>query len=389
MDQSSRQDATTRAREIAPIIAAESDAIERERRLTGTALEALHQARIFRMLLAEEFGGDAVHPAEYVRAVEEISRADGSAGWVVFVANSAALLAAFMEPTAAQLVFGDTRATAAWGPPGAPVAQAVAGGYRVSGRWGFASGCLHASWMGAHCQVREPDGSLRRHASGRPAIRSLMFPAERARIIDDWHVIGLRGTASNSYAVEDLFVPEAFSATREDMRAARTPGRLSSFSQMGLYAVGSAAVALGLARGMLSAFVDLARNKTPRGSAPLAENPVVHMQLAQTEARLAAARAFLVEALEEAYAIAEPTEPLSPAVRARVRLAAIHALDTAAGVGDFAYKAAGTDAIFLGGAFERRFRDIHTVCQQIQARQANFEPLGRVLLGQDPEGVTL
>lgn len=388
MDQSSRQDAPSRAREIAPILAAESDAIERERRLTETTLEALHQARMFRMLLAREFGGDAVHPAHYARAVETIARADGSTGWVVFVANSAALLAAFMDPLAAQRVFGDARATAAWGPPGAPVAQAVPGGYRVSGRWGFASGCLHASWMGAHCQVREPDGSLRRHASGRPLIRSLMFPATEARIIDDWQVIGLRGTASNSYAVEDQFVPEAFSATREDMRAARTRGKLSSFSQMGLYAVGSAAVALGLARGMLDAFIETARTKTPRGNTPLTESPVVHLQLAQSEAKLAAARAFLIEALDVAYAEALPAEPLSLAMRARLRLAAIHALDVASLIGDYAYKSAGTDAIFPG-PFERRFRDIHTVCQQIQARQSNFEPIGRVLLGQEPEGVTL
>ncbi len=389
MNQISRIDVVARARAVAPVIAAQGDAIEQARRLTAPVLDALHDARLFRMLLPRAFGGDEVHPVEYVRAVEEISGQDGSTGWCVFVACSASLLAAYMEPAAAQDVWGGPRATAAWGPPGPPVADAVPGGYRVSGIWSFASGCPHASWMGAHCQVREPDGTLRRHPTGRPLIRSLMFPADRARIIDDWTVIGLRGTASSSYAVEDVFVPEALSATREDLRAVRTPGKLACFSQMGLYSVGCAAVALGLARGMLDAFVDLARSKTPRAVTPLADSPVVLTQLAQTEAKLSACRALLTEALAEAWAVADETEPLGTAPRARVRLAAIHALQTAAEVGDYAYKAAGTDAIFPGRGFDRRFRDLHTVSQQIQARLANFEPLGKVLLGREPEGVIL
>lgn len=389
MDQFSPPDVVARARDVAPVIVAHADAIEREQRFPQPVLDALHETRLFRMLLPRAFGGDEVHPVDYARAVEELSRHDGSVGWCVFVACSASLLAAFMEPASSREVFADPRAAVAWGPPGAPIADAVPGGYRVSGTWHFASGCRHATWMGAHCHVREPDGSLRPHPSGRPLVRSLLFPADRARILDDWTVIGLRGTASSSYTVEDLFIPEEFSATREDMRAVRTPGKLYTFSQMGLYSVGCAAVAIGIARAMLESFVEVARSKTPRGLVPLADSPVVRVQLAQIEARLAAARALLAEALEEAWAITDGTEPLDLAIRARVRLAALHALQTAAETGDYAYKAAGTDAIFLGSPFERRFRDLHTVSQQIQARLANFEPVGQVLLGQEPDGVIL
>ena len=389
MDQFAGPDFSARARSVAPVLAAEADAIERAGRLTQPVLDAMHEAGLFRMLLPRAFGGDEAHPVDYMHAVEQVSGFDGSTGWCLFVACSSSLLAAYMDPEAAREVYADRRATVAWGPPGQPIADAVPGGYRVSGTWSFASGCRHAAWMGAHCQVREPDGALRLHPSGRPLIRSLVFPAERARVFDDWDVIGLRGTASSSYAIEDVFVPEAFSATREDLRAVRTPGKLSSFSQMGLYSVGCAAVALGIARAMLDAFVELARAKAPRGNKKLAENPVVHLQLAQIEARLAASRALLAEALGEAWAIAAPPEPLDLATRAQVRLAAIHALQTAAETGDYAYKAAGTDAIFLGSAFERRFRDLHTVGQQIQARLSNFEPIGRLLLGQEPDGVIL
>ncbi len=378
-----------RARDLAQAIAAAADTIERTRRIPEALLTELHQARLFRMLLPRSVGGDEVEPSIYIEAVGELTRHDGSVGWCASIANSIGLFAPYLDPEPARTVFGDPRATVAWGPPGKPVADAVPGGYRVSGTWHFASGCRHAAWMGAHCQVREPDGTLRLHPSGRPLVRSLLFPADRARIIDDWNVIGLRGTASNSYAVEDLFVPEAFSATREDMRAVRTPGKLYTFSQTGLYSVGSAAVALGIARAMLESFVSIARSKTPRGIAPLAESPVVRVQLAQTEARLSAARALLAEALDEAWVVAAETEPLGLATRARVRLAAIHALQTAAEVGDYAYKAAGTDAIFIGSEFERRFRDLHTVSQQIQARLANFEPVGQVLLGRKPDGPIL
>ena len=138
---------------------------------------------------------------------------------------------------------------------------AVPGGYRVTGRWDFASGCRHASWMGAHCNVVQPDGSLRLNRTGRPTIRTLLFPIEQATLIHTWDVIGLRGTASDSYSVDDLFVPEAFSTTREDPTLRREPGRLYAFTMQGLYAVGVAGVAMGTARAMLDAFKALARDK--------------------------------------------------------------------------------------------------------------------------------
>ena len=382
MNQISRPDPVARARSVAPVIAAASDAIERERRLTPEVLDALHEARMFRMLLARDYGGDELHPADYALAVEEISRHDGSVGWCVFQACSGSLLAAWMDPEGAREVFGEPRATTAWGPPSNPEARAVPGGYRVSGAWHFASGCRHAAWMGAHCRVREADGSLRHDGAGNPVTRALLFPASEAALIDDWRTMGLRGTASDSYVVEDVFVPERRSGTREDMNARRVRGKLFGFSQMGLYAVGSAAVALGLGQALLDGFVALAASgKTPRGTVPLAASPVVHTQLAQTEARIAAARAFLQSALREAWDAADELAPLPAAARARVRLAAIHAIEAAAGAADYAYKAAGADAIFEGNGFERRFRDLHTLTQQIQARLANFEPLGRIMLG--------
>jgi alkylation response protein AidB-like acyl-CoA dehydrogenase len=375
----------SRARNLAGLIAACADTIEDTRRLPRRLLDALHQARLFRMLLPLSIGGDEVAPTAYVEAVEELARHDGSVAWCVSIANSTALIAPYLSPEAAYKIFGPPRAVVAWGPPNEATAQAVPGGYRISGRWGFASGCRHATWMGAHGRVIEPDGSFRLTPSGRPAVLTWLFPVAAARRLDTWDTIGLRGTASDEYEVEDLFVAEEFTATREDPSLRREPGPLYAFPQQTLYSVGIAAVALGIARGMLDAFVALAREKAPRGQVRLADSAVVQSEIAQAEARLGAARAYLLDTLAAVYAACGAAAPIDIPARARVRLAASHAIHSAVSVADFTYRAAGVDAIFVGSDFARRFRDIHTLTQQIQSRVGHFEAIGQILLGSMPE----
>ena len=373
------------ARDLAGLIAAEADAIEHGRRLTPAVLDRLHAARLFRMLYPRSVGGDETEPGAYVLAVEELARADGSVGWCASIANSIGLFAPYLGLDAARRVFGDSRATGAWGPPNECRGIAAPGGYRLTGRWDFASGCRHASWIGAHGAVVEPDGALRLNNFGRPTIRTWLFPAEDATLLDNWNPIGLRGTASESYTVEDLFVPEEMTGTREDPTLRRDPGKLYAFPQQTLYSVGIASVALGIARGMLEAFIELARRKTPRGAGRLADNAVIQAEIARCEARLGAARAYLVDTVRDIYQHADDIAPIDIPERARARLAGSHAVSNAVAVADWAYKAAGVDAIFPGSPFERRFRDIHTVSQQIQSRDAHYETIGQVLLGQPPE----
>ena len=385
MNVQTRPDPVARARELGDAIVAGADEIERTRRIPEPLLGRLHASRLFRMLLPRSAGGDETEPAVYVAGIEELARHDASVAWNVFVANSSALIAPFLEPAANRAIFADPRAIVSWGPPNASRAQAVDGGYRVSGRWDFSSGCRQASWMGAHCNVLEADGSLRLNRFGRPTIRTLLFPASEATLIDTWNTIGLRGTASDSYRVDDLFVSETFSSTREDPTLRRERGPLYAFTMQGLYAAGVAAVALGIARAMLSEFTALASRKVPRGLSRLADSALVQADVARAEARLGAARAYLMETLTTIYAHADDIAPIDIADRARVRLACTNAIHGAAEVVDFAYKAAGVDAIFPGSPFERRFRDMHTLSQQIQARSAHFEQVGQVLLGVPPE----
>ena len=379
-----------RARDLARLIVAEADAIERGRRLTEPVVEELHQTRLFRMLYPHSVGGDEVEPAIYIDAVGELARADGSVGWCVSIANSTGLFAPYLELEAARTVFGPPRSTCAWGPPNDCRGIAVPGGYRVTGRWDFASGCRHASWMGAHGTVVEPDGSLRLTDFGRPTLRTWLFPVEQANLLDNWNPIGLRGTASESYTVEDLFVPEEFTGTREDPTLRREPGPLYAFPQQTLYSVGIASVALGIARGMVDAFVELALRKTPRGTGRLADNAVIQAEVVRAEARLGAARCYLIDTVTEIYRRAgqmAPTHaaPIDIPDRARARLAGSNAITSAVTVANRTYKAAGVDAIFPGSPFERRFRDIHTLSQQIQSRDAHYETVGQVLLGNPPE----
>ena len=385
MNHLNRPDPIARARQLQPMIEAHADELERTKRIPEPLLNELHRARVFRMLMPRSVGGDEIEPWTYLRAVEEIGRADASVAWNMFVANSSALIAPFLELEPARAIFTDPRTVVAWGPPNACQAKAVPGGYQVSGRWSFASGCRAANWMGAHCQVVEPDGSLRQNHLGRPAIRTLLFPAGQARLEDTWNTIGLRGTASDSYSVSDVFVPEAFSSTREDPTLRRDPGRLYAFPMQGIYAVGVSGVAIGTARAMLEAFKQLAGGKVPRGLKRLADSPVVHADLARNEAKLGSARAYLSETLREIWDRVEGTEIIAVADRARVRLGCAHAIQTAMEVADYAYKAAGTDAIVPGSPFERRFRDIHTVVQQIQGRSAHFEAVGAIMFGHIPE----
>jgi alkylation response protein AidB-like acyl-CoA dehydrogenase len=198
--------------------------------------------------------------------------------------------------------------------------------------------------------------------------------------------MGLRGTGSDAYAVTDLFVPDAYTLSRDDPAERRDPSLLYCFPSGSLYSSGFACVALGIARSMLDSFVGLALEKTPRGfKHALAQNAVIQSKIAQAEAQLAAARLYLMTSLEEIWRTVERTSELTLAQRMQIRLQSTWAIHQAKQVGDLAYHAAGATAIFDSNPFERRFRDLHTVTQQLQGREAHYETVGQFLLGLDAD----
>ena len=379
-------DPVARARELGPLIAECADQIERDQQFPATLLAKIIEARLPRMLLPRSAGGDEVEPWIYMRAIEELARYDGSVGWNLFVANSAALIAPFIPLGAAKAIYDDPRGWIAWGPPNEYTATAVPGGYRISGQWHFASGSRQATWMGAHGHVVEPDGSLRLNRFGRPTVRTLLFPKHKATPVRDWDTLGMRGTASEGYRLDDVFVPEEFTGTREDPSLRRDPGPLYAFTMQGLYSVGVAGVALGIARAMLDEFIALAREKTPRGLARLADMPVVQSDVAHREAVLGSGRAWLTEILKAVWESADDMAPIDTQARIQVRLGCAQAIKCAIETADYVYKAAGVSALFKGAPFERRFRDMHTLSQQIKSRDAHFEMVGKIMFNGDPDG---
>ena len=372
-----------RARELAPTLASAADEIERRRELPEAVVAALVERGLYRLLLPRSLGGAELLPADFVPVIEEIAKADASAAWCLNQASGCSMTAAYLEPAAAREIFGGPRGILAWG-PGPGTAQVVKGGYRVTASWSFASGSHNATWLGCHVPVFEADRTQRHNPDGSPIIRTMLFPKSNAQMTDIWRVIGLKGTGSDRFSVEDLFVTQQHSATRDD-DTRREQGLLYRFSSLQLYAAGFAGVAMGIARSALDAFVTLAQDKVPfRSAGTLRDNNLIQSQVAQAEARLSAARALLLRSLEEITAEVARVGHITLDQRMTVRLASTFAIHQAVQVVDTAYHAAGSTAIFEENPFERRFRDIHTVCQQLQGRQEHFETVGQYLLGLEP-----
>jgi indole-3-acetate monooxygenase len=374
-----------RARSFVPELAAAAAEIERQRELPEPVVAAMVERGFFRMLLPRSLGGAELLPAPYVRVVEEIAKGDASAAWCLNQGAGCSMTAAYLDPAAAKEVFGGPRGILAWG-PGPGKARIVEGGYRVTATWSFASGSHNATWLGCHVPIYDENGKQLLHPDGSAVIRTPVFPKSCAEMTDIWQVIGLRGTGSDKFSITDLFVPAAYVAARDDDSTRRESGLLYRFSSLQLYASGFAAVAMGIARSTLEAFVELARDKVPfRGRSALRDNNVVQSQVAKAEARLRAARAFLYQSLEEITAEVERKGHITLDQRMTIRLASTFAIHQSMSVVDTAYHAAGSTAIFAENPFERRFRDIHTVSQQLQGRQEHFETVGQYLLGLTPD----
>ena len=375
------------AQELGPELEAAGEDIERRRELPEAIVEALTERGLFRLLLPRALGGAELRPAAYVAVIEEVAKHDASTAWCLGQACGCTMTSAYLDPEVAREIFGGKRGIVAWGPPGPAEARAVPGGYRLTGTWSFASGSHHATWLGAHVAILTPDGTPQLRPDGGPVVRTLLFPKASSKFADIWHVVGLRGTGSDSYTVTDLFVPEKYTVLRDAAVKPCQPGLLYAFSSSNIYASGFAGVALGIARGALDAFVELARDKIPRGAKrTLRDNNVIQAQVSQSEARLGCARAFLLSSLDEIWREVSGSGRLTTDHNTTIRLASTWAIHQAREVVDTAYHAAGATAIFESNPFERRFRDIHTVIQQYQGRQAHFETVGQALLGLEPEG---
>jgi alkylation response protein AidB-like acyl-CoA dehydrogenase len=368
------------ARELAPSIRSYADKIEADRELPRPLFDALAAAGFFQMMIPRTVGGAEIDLPTYVRVLEELGKADSSTGWVVNQCAVFATYAARMPRDVARLIWIDTPHSVVAN-TAAPTAQAIVapGGYRVTGRQGFSSGCRHAAWLAARALVQE-NGQAKR-LDGQPEERYLFVPAAEAELLDTWHVRGMRGTGTHHFVVNDVFVPRERTVLQAGAPLL-VEGPLYQFPRRLLFASGDAAVALGTARACLDAFGELAGRKTPRSmQETLREQPVIQSTVGRSEAQLRSARAFLTEAVGDIWAEAASTGAIGGERRAILRLATTHAIRLAVEVVDAVYHASGATAIFEGNAIQRHFQDIHVISQHTQARLAHYELVGQYALG--------
>ena len=381
-------DVLARARSVGDLLKAAAPRIEAANRIPDDVVAALHDARLFRLLLPKSVGGDELDLKTHAEVLEIVASFDASKAWTMSQGAGCAMAAAFLEPQAAQRLFAPPDAVLAWGAGIQGKAVKVAGGYRVTGKWAFASGSGHATLLGGHSYVFEADGTTPViRPDGRKRDRTMLLARDKATFHDVWDVMGLRGTASDTFEVTDLFVPEDETVDRDDYSECRESGSLYRCSTSLAYGVGFSALQLGVARAMLDELRDLAMTKTPRGApSSLRDSPVFQTLLAKNEARYRSARAYLHAAAAEADRIAASRDDwLELDDRVNLKLATMHVIQDAVDVTVEAYRAAGASAIFPSGPFERRFRDALTASQQVQGRSTNYVTTGRCLLGLEPD----
>jgi len=375
-------DLVERARAIAPLIAREADEIERTRRLTPAVVGALIENGLYRALLPQSLGGAEVPIEIFMEMQEEIAKADASTAWCLGQCSVCAMIAASLNHDIACEIFDTPPGILAWGAI-AHEARAVEGGYRVTARWDFASGSRQASWLGAHVRIVGADGTPRKNADGSPEVRTILFPVASAVLHDVWQAIGLAGTGTDSYEVSDLFIPERFTAFRDVPSALVETGPLYRIGTGSTFSLGFAAVSLGVARATLDAAIALSRAKHQSlAASAMRDNQAVQGLIGRTEGDLRAARAYLYATANAMWRDLCATGQFSPAHRSAVRLAATWTIHQSAKVVDAAYHMAGATAVFRSNPFERRFRDMHAIAQQIQARDTHYEDVGKAILAE-------
>ncbi|MFB6460947.1 acyl-CoA dehydrogenase family protein [Bradyrhizobium tunisiense] len=372
-----------RARAVAPLIAREADEIERTRRLTPVVVAALIENGLYRALLPQSLDGTEASVEAFMQVLEEIAKADASTAWCLGQCAVCATIAASLDHDTAREIFNTPPGILAWGAI-AHEARSVEGGYRVTARWDFASGSRQASWLGAHVRIVNGDGTPRTNADGSPEVRTILFPAASATLHDVWQAIGLAGTGTDSYEVNDLFIPERFTAFRDAPSTLQEKGPLYRIGTGSTFSLGFAAVSLGVARATLDAAVALARGKRPSlAASAMRDNPSVQGVIGRTEGDLRAARAYLYATAHAMWRDLCVTGEFSAAHRSAVRLASTWTIHQSTGVVDTAYHMAGATAVFRSNPFERRFRDMHAIAQQIQARDSHYEDVGKAILARE------
>jgi alkylation response protein AidB-like acyl-CoA dehydrogenase len=373
---------------LAPQIRSCAEEIEQSRRLPLPLVDAIAQAGLFRLWIPRSLGGEEADPMTLVRVVEEVSRADGAAGWCVAIGAEYGVFGGYLPAEAAREIYGSDRRVRTAGalrPFGD--AKVVPGGYRVTGRWPLGSGCQHSAWIVGGCRILEGDQPHLR-PDGTPVTRLLFFSASDCEILDTWNSIGLRGTGSHDYAVSDVFVPGAHSLSFREPPLESGP--LYALPTIALFGTALAAVPLGIARHAIDILLDMTATKiASRSRQTLRGDATMQANLGQAEALVRSGRAFLYQSLADAWRVVSAGQPLSVAQRAMLWLAATHAATVAKQATELMFAAGGSASPYVSGGLERCLRDAHAACQHVTLVAPNYQMAGQAFLDLDMRATVL
>jgi alkylation response protein AidB-like acyl-CoA dehydrogenase len=372
-------DYLARVQQIAPALAAAGDEIDRRRELPEAIVEGLIERGLFRLLLPHSLDGAELLPAQYIPIIEAVAKIDASTAWCLNQNSGCSMTAALLAPEIAREIFGGPHVILAWG-PGPGEARVAPGGYRVTASWSFASGSQHASWLGCHVPIVEADGTPRLRPDGTPVVRTMLFPKSST----EFTTSGTRSAARHRQ--QPVFGQGSVRAGGLFGRCCRAAtgdgrGRPALPVQQPVAYAGGFAGSRSASRAACSVISSSGATRSRGARNTLRNNNVIQSQVAQAEARLSSARGWLLQSFETITAAVAQRGHITLDERMNIRLASTFAIHTGVEVVDVLYQAAGATAIFNENPFERRFRDVHSVAQQLQGRQQHFETVGQHLMG--------
>jgi alkylation response protein AidB-like acyl-CoA dehydrogenase len=370
------------ARALHSDVRAAADDTERDRKPTPAIISKLIDAQLFDLVKPKSIGGLETDVITMMRVIEETSIGDASIGWCVGIGVGTSIMSGSVSEAVAREVFAPrTVSGGAFAPNGR--GTPTDGGIRVTGRWPFISGSPHCTWLSAGTLVYDGD-QPRMLAPGVPDWRMPLFPRKDVEILDTWHTGGMRGTGSHDISVSDLFVPDDHVIQMFTGKPVQE-GPLYRYPTIAFLALTIAPVATAIARHAIDEVVDLAMKKVALGTQKtVRERSIPQHDIAQAEAELRSARAFMYEAAEDAWNTLERGDQVTMHQRAMIRLACVHATFASVKATELAYRLGGGTAVYETSVLQRLLRDVHTITQHVQLSANNYEPVGRVIFGLDP-----
>ena len=365
----------SKAEKLIPKVKSASLTISQDRSIPESLIDELVDNDMFRLLLPKRFKGQQLDLLEYVEIIQGFAQADGSTAWCLNQNNVLSTFAGVMPTSLADEIWSDKRSILANGPPVWFELKKSKGGYKLSGEWRLSSGFSHANWLLALVSENDTAQTLQSSATA----QYMVIPKSQIEPIYDWNVNGLRGTGSNSFKADNLFVPEerAF----KDSEAGKVTEAFNGINRSILFASGFAFVALGIARASLDETFKIARKKRPQGKTLLRDQELIQNQIGQAEAIWRSSKALLVANISDLIESAKTEGGPDVDDRIAVRLASTHAIRSSAQIVDTTYNICGSHAVYNSNPIHTRFQDIHAITQQIQGRLEHYSTVGQHLMG--------